>query len=1413
MTDQTRNVELVIRAKNLSKKTLNDVRKEIEDVNKVIDEQVAASKRGEGSLKDLEKSYGRLEGAMKSLLQQQALIKNFEAQEARLKTLQDRLGAASTRLREHQAAMEASENVTKRQVTQLTSYQKAVERADGALAKQVERMAATRREGEALGLNMDDLVRSQDAILDTGRKLSDAYDAQSQSIVTFGDNTRQAARSAKELEEAAKFDAAAKQAAQMVKNGEYTRFWTEELNKAEQAQRDLADAAAKAERELADAQAFEAKARDAQNLVKAGEYTRFWVTELEKLDVAERQLADNRALNDMADKAVAAARGYKTLGGATKSLVQNNRQLTSSLRDILDPTARVRSTLGGVEEEIDGMADAIKAIKGPVSDYQGQVKQLADAQKRLTSQASAIDAFDKQVAQLRAARTEYANNRAALLRYAEAMRSADAPTAEMQAELRRLQGALATSSQGLQTQITRTRALRDPLRAAGVDTANLVREQDRLVRSARTSVGALDNLRSAMQRYGEETDRAKAKTLAFGSGGRTTLSFLQRMRGEVLSLVAAYVGLQGAIGLSSDAIEASNTKFGIQNQLALSVGNDAARIGEEYAYIRAQADRIGISFEEAARGYAKFSAAASLAGRSNKEIRYVAESFLEVARVANLSADEINGTFKALEQMYSKGTIQAEELRGQLGDRLFGAFEMAAIALKDQFPDLSKAMKDGKVTADQLLLIAEQYRSTVADQLQPAMDNLAANQARMNSAMYDFKVLLADTGYGDQYAILVNKITEFLKSDDGAKFAKSLGEAFGSVVDVLSFMMDHLAEIELAIKLTFGIVAATAVANLAATITTRLIPALLALQGELAATGVAGMTAIARIRLAFLGLIALFAGWQIGTYLAKEFEWAQKAGIYMVTYLDRAFTQLKFAANVMWTAISNGAKNNFIKATNFIKDFADDALGLLASLAKAVGQDEFAAKIDGFMSDGFREDIHDTQAEIDKFKVQLKKDMAEIARIEKEMLDDVGKPLGKKPDNGAGAPTDRPPLDPMGGAGGGSGDDKGYQKLVNRRIALADELVRALEAAEAKIQRNEKLSLEQRLAAIDTEYAKVFRKIEELSKLPGGAQQAAQMRDTLNGFVEQLKVQEKLKFSSEQMAASEKRVNDLISLRTQLLQNIENQRRVGGITDNEAKSQVAAIDAEYVPQINAAVQATLALGEANRAAFADQAAFDLWVAKIQAIPDSLKQTQDELYTTAQANEDLAAGLTGSFDQFAQAIAKGENAVGAFRDAFLSFVADFLKKIALMIIQQMILNALQNSNIGGMISGGVSGATKAHSGAVVGSGGAGGVKVNASPSWFANAPKYHTGGVVGLAADEYPAILQRNEEVLAADDPRNVLNGGAGGGQSGAAVQDVSINNYVDAQSFMGAALAGSEGRKMIMNVLQAERAQLKTLVR
>ncbi|EPW0596963.1 tape measure protein, partial [Shigella sonnei] len=55
------------------------------------------------------------------------------------------------------------------------------------------------------------------------------------------------------------------------------------------------------------------------------------------------------------------------------------------------------------------------------------------------------------------------------------------------------------------------------------------------------------------------------------------------------------------------------------------------------------------------------------------------------------------GILKAFEQMASKGKIQAEELRGQLGDRMAGAFQLFARSLGMTTEELDKAMKDGKV--------------------------------------------------------------------------------------------------------------------------------------------------------------------------------------------------------------------------------------------------------------------------------------------------------------------------------------------------------------------------------------------------------------------------------------------------------------------------------------------------------------------------------------------------------------------------------------------------------------------------------------------------------------------------------------------------------------------------------------------
>ena len=105
----------------------------------------------------------------------------------------------------------------------------------------------------------------------------------------------------------------------------------------------------------------------------------------------------------------------------------------------------------------------------------------------------------------------------------------------------------------------------------------------------------------------------------------------------------------------------------------------------------------------------------------------------------------------------------------------------------------------------------------------------------------------------------------------------------------------------------------------------------------------------------------------------------------------------------------------------------------------------------------------------------------------------------------------------------------------------------------------------------------------------------------------------------------------------------------------------------------------------------------------------------------------------------------------------------------------------------------------HSGGIVGYG----VAARMMPAIaFANAPRYHSGGIAGLAADELPAVLRRNEEVLTRNDPRHRYNGG---GQQAVTLKNI---NLFDTQ-VIGDYLATGDGEKVVLNIVSRNRNMLR----
>lgn len=95
-------------------------------------------------------------------------------------------------------------------------------------------------------------------------------------------------------------------------------------------------------------------------------------------------------------------------------------------------------------------------------------------------------------------------------------------------------------------------------------------------------------------------------------------------------------------------------------------------------------------------------------------------------------------------------------------------------------------------------------------------------------------------------------------------------------------------------------------------------------------------------------------------------------------------------------------------------------------------------------------------------------------------------------------------------------------------------------------------------------------------------------------------------------------------------------------------------------------------------------------------------------------------------------------------------------------------------------------------------------------WFAHAPRYHRGSVIGMGPNEQAAILQHGEEVLTRDDPRNILNRARGVGGS----RDVNIRSILVADpSYVPTAMAGAQGEKIVVQHLVKNAATVRQLLK
>lgn len=159
------------------------------------------------------------------------------------------------------------------------------------------------------------------------------------------------------------------------------------------------------------------------------------------------------------------------------------------------------------------------------------------------------------------------------------------------------------------------------------------------------------------------------------------------------------------------------------------------------------AEKNGTSIIKLKEQYIQFAAAAKGSSLEGKKSFDVFNSVTKSLSLMGKSGEQSDRVLLALTQMMSKGTVQAEELKTQMGDSLPGAINIMAKAVGTNVEGLMKMMKAGEVIASEVLpKFAKELEKAYGADTIDRIDTLPAKISRSETAFTNFTESLKASG-------------------------------------------------------------------------------------------------------------------------------------------------------------------------------------------------------------------------------------------------------------------------------------------------------------------------------------------------------------------------------------------------------------------------------------------------------------------------------------------------------------------------------------------------------------------------------------------------------------------------------------------------------------------------------------------
>jgi tape measure domain-containing protein len=353
------------------------------------------------------------------------------------------------------------------------------------------------------------------------------------------------------------------------------------------------------------------------------------------------------------------------------------------------------------------------------------------------------------------------------------------------------------------------------------------------------------------------------------------------------SRISSVIGTIAVASLGKNIVE-TTAKFQSFNNAINSASGSASAGAANIKFLNEQVDRLGLDINAAYGGYKTFSGALMGTALEGDKANTVFKQVSEAATVMGLSGEQTEGAFLALGQMMSKGTVSAEELRGQLGERIPGAFQIAARAMGVSTMQLGEMMKKGEVVSEEFLpKFGAELERTFGGKLGTATDSLQSNLNRMNTEWERLKVTI-----GTEF------LPEIIKATKGiASFLKENKETIVTVVKLAGVLGTTIIAFKGMSAVVSGVQTAMSLATTANQMLTLSLGTTLGTVGLLTA-------GFAALGVAIYGAISSYQEWQDIKSGKGKFDSGVNTEIESVNRLAESYTKMGMSKEkAMQTAI------------------------------------------------------------------------------------------------------------------------------------------------------------------------------------------------------------------------------------------------------------------------------------------------------------------------------------------------------------------------------------------------------------------------------------------------------------------------------------------------------------------------------